>query len=152
MARRRTDEVPQAVIAASPPTGSDPVSVDVPATLGDCADLLYGLRAERLALEAQADAVKAREARVREYLEAELAAQGLTAVVGATARAGLTTTWIGHVQDWDVFADHVFATRDLSLLQRRLNDAALRERWEAGEAVPGVEPFLVTKISLTKAR
>lgn len=151
MTKRRV-EVPQAVVAASPPTGPEPLPADVPASLGACADLLYELRAERLALDKQIEDLRAHETRVREHLEAELAAQGLTAVVGATARAGLTTTQIGHVKDWDAFTNHLIVTQDFSLLQRRLNDAACRERWEAGETVPGVEPFPVTKISLTKAR
>lgn len=150
MTRRRTVGVPQVVVAASPPTELEPD--DVPTSLGACADLLYELRAARLELEHKIEELRAREARVRDYLVGALEAQGLTAVVGGVARAGLTTMHVGRVKDWEAFAAHLFATRDLSLLQRRLNDGALRERWDVGETVPGVEAFLVPKVSLTKAR
>jgi hypothetical protein len=123
-----------------------------PATLGACADELYQLREQRLAAQKIVDALASQEARLREHVIHELEAQGATAVSGQLARAGVTFTQLGRVADWDKFYAHVLATKDFSLMQRRLNDGALRERWEAAETVPGVVPFAVPKISLTKVR
>ncbi len=148
MAKRKV-EVPAVVVAASPPAELPP---QITLSLGACADELYRLRERRLALQHDLDELAAEEARYRTHLTAVLESQGLTAATGQIARAGLTQTQIGHVVDWDAFAAHVIATRDFSLLQRRLNDGALREHWDVGEAIPGVEPFLVTKVSLTKTR
>lgn len=125
---------------------------EFPATLGACADELYDLRARRLAVEAQADELKHAETRLKEHLARALEAQGMTAVSGHAARASLTTQQVGAINDWDALTAHVRATGDFTLFQRRLNDGALRERWAEGEAVPGVNPFPVTKVNLTKAK
>lgn len=123
-----------------------------PATLGACADELYQLRERRLLAQKQVDELAAQEAKLRDYVISELERQGATAVSGQHARAGVTFTQLGKVADWDAFYAHVRATGDFSLMQRRLNDGALRERWDAQETVPGVVPFAVPKISLTKTR
>ena len=36
------------------------------------------------------------------------------------------------------------------LLQRRLSDAAVKEMWQDGQSVPGVEPFNVITVSINK--
>jgi hypothetical protein len=145
---KRRVEIPESVVAASPPTAS-PAPITLP--LGECADALYQLRERRLQLQRELDGLTAEETRYREHLVAALEHQGLTAVAGQTCRAGLTETKIGHVTDWAALEEYIIVTGDFSLLQRRANDAALRERWAEGETVPGVEPFAVTKVSLTKA-
>ena len=45
---------------------------------------------------------------------------------------------------------HIRKTKDFSLLQRRLAAPAIKERWEAGKKVPGVEPFAILKVSVVK--
>jgi hypothetical protein len=123
-----------------------------PPTLGACADELYRLREARLDAQKVVDALAAREAKLRDHVIGELERQGATAVSGKHARAGVTFTQLGKVADWDAFYAHVRATGDFSLMQRRLNDGALRERWDAKETVPGIVPFAVPKISLTKTK
>lgn len=123
-----------------------------PPTLGACADELYQLREQRLAAQKVVDALAAQEAQLRDYVIGELERQGATAVSGQHARAGVTFTQLGKVADWGALYAHLQATGDFSLLQRRLNDGALRERWDAQETVPGVVSFAVPKISLTKTK
>ena len=149
MAEREAGAAPpaavvDAVVAALPD--------EFPATLGACADELYDLRARRLAVEAQADELKHAETRLKEHLARALEAQGMTAVSGHAAHASLTVQQVGAINDWDALTAHVRATGDFTIFQRRLNDGALRERWAEGEAVPGVNPFPVTKVNLTKAK
>ncbi len=128
------------------------VAEAMPETLGACADQLYELRELRLELQRQVDELSATEARLRDHVIRQLGEQGATAVAGHAARAGITTQQVGAIKDWSLLAAHLQATGDFGLLQRRLNDGALRERWEAQETVPGVEPFVVVKLSLTKVR
>ena len=121
-------------------------------TLGACADELYQLRERRLELQKQVDELSAAETSLRNHVIQQLADQGATSISGHAARAGITRQQVGAVKDWDALTGYIRQTGDFSLLQRRLNDGALRERWEAQEAVPGVEPFMVVKLSLTKVR
>lgn len=55
------------------------------------------------------------------------------------------------VVDWDAFGEHIIQNDALYLLQRRPAAAAYRELLEAGETVPGVEPYTQRQINLRKA-
>lgn len=54
------------------------------------------------------------------------------------------------VDDWDLLYAHILETKEWDLLQRRLGTAAVKERWDQAEEVPGVGSFPVEKLSLTK--
>ena len=122
-----------------------------PAKLGACADMLYTLRAERLAIEAQAEAIKSKETALKEHLLAKLgpdmAAEG---VVGELATVRVLSETIPIVNDWDALGAYIIKNKAVEMLQRRLNTKAVSERWEDGKAVPGVEKLLTKKLSITK--
>ena len=119
-------------------------------TLGELADQLYQLRADRLALQHQVDDIKSTETKLTDEVIRLLGDAHATAVAGRVARAGITPSRVGAIKDFAAVKAYVVATGDLELFQRRLNDGYLRDRWDAGEAVPGIEPFTVIKLSLTK--
>jgi hypothetical protein len=62
----------------------------------------------------------------------------------------MTTERVGQIKDFDALRSHIVATGDIALFQRRLSDGYLRELWDAGTVVPGVEPFTIVKLSLTR--
>jgi hypothetical protein len=121
-----------------------------PKQLAQCADLLYTTRQDRLALEKEVEALKARETTLREHLIENLPKSQASGVSGRVANAKIETKEIPQVKDWDLFYKHVKRTGDFELMQRRLSDAAVKERWEAGKKVPGVEVFTATVVSCTK--
>ena len=128
-----------------------PETHQIPKTLGACADELYRLRQERLAKQAEADALKARETAITEHVIQNLPKSEANGVTGKVARVTITKKEVPQVDDWEAFYRYLFKTKDPSLLQKRLGDAAIRERWEAKKAVPGVVPFTVIGLSVTKA-
>jgi len=69
------------------------------------------------------------------------------------ARAGDTTVYVNktmvpQVEDWEALNAHIIAHQDLHLLERRVAVRAWRELFEAGELLPGTEPF--EKVTLGK--
>ena len=122
----------------------------IPAKLGACADLLYRLRAERLKAAALVEDMKAQEKQLADHLSANLKADDAAGIMGQVAQVTLHSLRVGKVVDWKAFYAYVSQTGQFELLQRRLNDPALRERWDQSEAVPGVTPQTVLHVSITK--
>ena len=55
-----------------------------------------------------------------------------------------------HVTDWKKFHDHILATGDFSLLERRPGQKAIAERWDDSKIIPGVEKFPVYSLVVTQ--
>ena len=132
------------------PRQARPVPFKVPKQLATCADLLYTIRQERLALEKQLKELKSRESLLREHLINTLPKSEASGIAGRVARAKIETKEVPQVEDWEVLQKYVKRTGAFELLQRRLSDTAIKERWEAGKEVPGVKHFKAVVVSCTK--
>lgn len=121
-----------------------------PKTLGACADKLFELRNKRLAGQTLVDEVEAEEKALKVHIIDNLPKSEASGVAGKLARVTVVSREIPQVKDWDKFYKYVKKTGYFDLLQRRLTDAAIKERWECGEEVPGVEHFKVTSVSINK--
>lgn len=122
----------------------------LPKSLGACADRLYELRQQRLAVQKEVDKLAAEEAALREHIINTLPKSEASGIAGKLARVTVVTKQVPQVKDWDAFYKFVKKTGSFDLLQRRLTDQAIKERWEAGKEVPGVEHFNAVSISLNK--
>ena len=119
-------------------------------TLGEVADALYDLREERHDLQKEIEKIEVAERELKNRLIAELDKGDLQGVLGKKARAAVHVRPTPTVKDWAAFGAYILKQKDLSLLQRRPSEAAVKERWEAGEVVPGVDRFNVVTVSVTK--
>lgn len=125
-------------------------TTSIPKTLGACIDKLYRMRADRLALQKKVDAAKEQEKVLTEHLIQHLSKEKADGVKGKLAKASINRTVVAHAVDWKKFYAHVLKTKSFELLQKRLNDKACKERWDDNKVVPGIEPFAVIKVSVTK--
>jgi hypothetical protein len=124
--------------------------VRLPAALGECADQLYRLREKRALLEKHVDAIKVEEGVLREHLINTLPLSKAEGIVGKAARAVIIQKVIPQVQDWAKFYKYILKHKAFELLQRRPSDVAIKERWDSTLQVPGVVPFKVKIVSVTK--
>jgi len=124
----------------------------MPKTIGACADLLYKLRDEKAAAKKVVDAIEADEKMVKEYIIQTLPKSNAEGVTGKVANVAVVRKEVPQVKDWDKFYAHVKRTNAWDLMQRRLSDSAVKERWEAGKKIPGVEVFTAVSVSCTKAK
>lgn len=129
---------------------SEPKKYKFPKALGACADKLYQLREARLAKQKEAEAIEAEEKALKEHLINTLPKSEANGVAGKVARVTVVTKPVPQVKDWEKFYAHVKKTGQFELMQRRLSDTAIKERWEAGKSVPGVESFNVVTVSINK--
>jgi len=121
-----------------------------PKTPGACVDLFYDLRSRRIALEKQAGEMKEEQNRLEEHIFQVFKKTDLEGCKGKTAVAAITRTTIPAVKDWDAFYAFMLKTKQLDLLERRPSRTACRERFDAGDVIPGVEPFEKIGLSVTK--
>ena len=121
-----------------------------PKALGACADRLFQVREERLKIQKQVELLASEESAIKEHLINTLPKSDASGVAGKLARVTIVTKQVPQVKDWDAFYKHVKKSGDFDLLQRRLTDSAIKERWEAGKEVPGVEHFNAVSVSINK--
>jgi hypothetical protein len=119
--------------------------------LGACIDALYTARAERLARQKEVEVLAVEESRIKEFLLETLAANKLEGAKGRLATAATRRTVVPVLKEWDLFTEYVRKNRAFDLFERRVSRLAFRERLDAGKTVPGVEPFTVVELSLTKS-
>ncbi len=121
-----------------------------PKTLGACADRVYQLRQQRLTAQKVVEGIQAEETALREHLIATLPKSQASGVAGKLARVTIETKVVPQVADWPKFYAYVKKTGSFDLLQRRLTDGAVKERWEAGQKIPGVQTFNAVTVSINK--
>lgn len=122
----------------------------IPKALGAVADMLYDVRLQRLNHQKVVDELQARETLLRNHLIENLPKSEASGVSGKAARASVVVKVQPRVEDWDKFYAYVKKTNAFELLQKRVSNAAVEERWEHKKEVPGVGKFNVVSVSLNK--
>lgn len=118
--------------------------------LGDIVDMLYKLRMERAALSKLEDAVHKTETQLKEHCIKQFKKPDLQGARGKIAVAELKPKVVPQMKDWRKFCTYVKRENAFDLLQRRLNELAVKERWDNNKAVPGVDRFNTVVLSVNK--
>ena len=121
-----------------------------PKAMGACADLLYQLKAKRLAGQKLVDEVEAEEKALKAYIINNLPKSEASGVAGNVARVTVVTRDEPQIEDADKFHAYITKTKRWDLMQNRLSPAAVKELWEAGKTVDGVKAFQIVTLSLNK--
>jgi hypothetical protein len=153
---------PAAAKKADLPDGKAP-KYKAPKTLGQAADELYEVRAERLSLGKTVAEHQAHETFLKEHIIENLPKSNATGVAGKLCRVAVTTRDVPQVRDWSKLYAHIVATyldhkkrktgqedAAFAYLNRALSASAVEEQWEAKKAVPGVESFKALSVSINK--
>lgn len=128
------------------PAVGDPM----PKSMGLCADLYSEVRELRLAMQKIVEDVKARETEIREHIIANLSKSDDTGAAGKKYRAQIVVKPEPSLKDWDSFTRFVVENDRFDLLHKRIADKPIKDLWEDGVDVPGVERFNAVSVSITK--
>lgn len=123
-----------------------------PNNLGFKTDRLYELRAERIKLERQAKELKSQETLLQNELIGSILEQDLTGARGKVATASINPATVGTVVDWGKVEEYVFEHHAFYLMQRRISNLVYLEALEKQGGIPGIEPTVLNKLSLTRAK
>lgn len=110
-------------------------------TMGTLIDSIWASREEKRRLEVQVKEAETTIAELQTQLMERMEAEGTDKAQGSKASVSISKNVVADVQDWDAFWAYVIKKKYTHLLQRRVSDPAYRELLEAGQNVPGVEPF-----------
>lgn len=124
--------------------------IRVPKTLGGCADRLLSLRGEKAVLARKIDALEDERKAIEAHLIDTLPMSDAEGVTGRQAKVVIQTKSVGAVKDWTKLYAYISRHKAFELLQKRLSDRAVKDRWDDGKSIPGVEPFNIKKVSVTK--
>ena len=75
-----------------------------------------------------------------------------TGVSGKLARVSIVPTTVVHIDDWPTLYRYISENNAFDLLQRRVSDKAVKDRWDHQKVVPGVSPFPVTNLSINQLK
>jgi hypothetical protein len=75
---------------------------------------------------------------------------GLSQAASDKASCSMKMTKHPAIKDWTEFYGYVATTGQFELLHKRLSSTAFRERWEAGEAIPGTEASEVWELTVRR--
>ena len=123
-----------------------------PKTLGGCVDQLYKMREARLVVQKKVDDMKAAESALHDHIINGFKKDEIEGAKGKAASASLSHLTVAQVDDWEKLYQYIAKEGAFDLLQRRVNDSAYRARLEDKLVVPGVQPFVAVKLSLTKVQ
>ncbi len=144
-----------------------PSGAPFPSSLGELADAYYDKKHERLALAKEQEAALKKvaddEAALKNFIIDTVPKSDQGGLMGVRAVAEITKKDVPRVMDWSKYYAFIVAeyTKHVkkkdgqqdgafAFLQRRAGDAAVKESWSAGTAVPGVDKFTVIDVSITK--
>ena len=119
--------------------------------LGGAIDQLYQARERRLDLDRQVKALKSEEQQIKMEILDLLAISGLAKASGHLATAGVKSSVIPIVSDWDKVHEFIRTNNRFDLLQKRVSVIAWRDLYDSGELVPGTESVDDVDLSLTKS-
>jgi hypothetical protein len=121
-----------------------------PKTLGACVDALYKMREKRLLAQRKVDASKEEETALRDHVLQAFGKDDVEGAKGSLAMCSITRNTVADVNDWDALYEYIYKEKAFDMIQRRVNDSSYRDRLEQGVVVPGVQPFVVIGLSITK--
>lgn len=138
----------------------------LPKSLGLCVDIYKKLNVERLELKKGVDAAEEVEKAVKNHIIDNLTKGEDHGAVGREYKAIANNDVQYIVEDWDAFYNHIKKTGEFDLLNRAINQAAIKERVSMQEPPkteaarkkwrpklpPGIGSMNVVKLSVTKVR
>lgn len=112
------------------------------------ADSYWVTYQKRLAADKVAKSLKVEESKLEAQILATLRADEITAIGGKLVVLSIDTEpdMVPTMSDYPVFCQFVLSSKDLSLLERRVSKATVKERWDLGVEVPGITRFPVFKL------
>lgn len=119
-------------------------------TDGARVDLLYKIVNNELKeAKRKADAIDTFCAKLKQFFLQNLDGDQ-TGITGKVGRVEVKTSDVASVEDWDKFYAYIAKKKEFDLLNKAVNQKAVKARWEEEKEVPGIGKFVKKTISLTK--
>lgn len=116
----------------------------------DLIDEYVAVKNEREALSATVKEKTEKLGRLESDIMSLMSHAGITHAASDKASLSMKLSKHPAIKDWKTFYDYVQSTGQFELLHKRLSSTAFRERWEAGEVIPGTEASDVWELTVRR--
>lgn len=117
-------------------------------TLGAATDKMWALREEKRLLAVEEKRINTELTALETTIFGLMDAQDTRKAEGKKAGISIGEAVVGNVEDWDALWPYIVKNKYFHLVQKRVSDPGLRELWEKGKTVPGVQPFTKRTLSV----
>lgn len=121
-----------------------------PKTSGGLVDRAFKLRTERAELQKKVDALKKEETAIKDHLVKTISKSNLQGIKGKIAQLSYKHIERPTIEDIEKVIKWQASAKGTVIMQRRLNEATIREIWADGKQIPGIGVFDDITISLSK--
>lgn len=101
-------------------------------------------------LEKKIAALKEERDHIEKHAATALALIGVKSAQTQYGTLGLNSTKVATIDDWEAFTEFVTENNAFHLLERRPAQAGCRELMQDGENIPGIKPFIKTKLTFRR--
>lgn len=101
-------------------------------------------------LEKRLAALKEERDHIEKHAATALALIGVKSAQTQYGTLGLSSTKVATIEDWESFTEFVTENNAFHLLERRPAQAGCRELMQDGETIPGIKPFIKTKLTFRR--
>lgn len=133
------------------PSDHKDAPLTISSNLPDLVDNYIAIRAQRLVVAKQVEEMEEAEKDLYKTIIAKLREGGMTAIGGKLGLVKMAETVEPIAMDWRQTWDYIREHDAFELLHKRLTVTAVKERWDAGEEVPGVGRVPKFSLSVSKA-
>ena len=123
-----------------------------PKEVSALADKWWLQQAKRLAAKHKMEELEKIEVALKTGLLAALEKEGISSIGGKKVHVTLKRRVKPAVGNWQELYDYIQKTGEFDLLQKRLTESAVSDRWEDEVEIPGVYPLEVAEISYSKVK
>jgi len=124
----------------------------LPKTAGTCVDKLYQLREEKKQAQKAVTAIDDDFKTLLEHTKKLLKKAKAEGTVGKVARMQINKSEVPILKDMDRLKAFAKRTKSPDLISESMSTAAIKQRWDDGKEVPGVEHMVIEKVSITKKK
>lgn len=118
--------------------------------ISELIDMFVAAKAEKEALAESTKKVNERMATIEADIMELMAATGITHAASDKASCVMREKRHPAIEDWNAFYEYVAETGQFELLHKRLSSPVFRERWDAGENIPGTKSTSVWELSVSR--
>lgn len=118
--------------------------------LDDLIDKMFLLREQIRGLDAQKKEVSTELTELQLEFQARCSEAGTDYARGKLASASITEQVVPNIDDWGKVSEWILENDALYLVHRRISAGPWKELMDAGEEVPGIEPFTKKTVSLRR--
>ena len=118
--------------------------------ISDLIDMFVETKALKESLNEDIKKCNEKLAQIEADIMEQMANAGISQAASDKASCTMRETIHPAIEDWDAFYGYVASTNQFELLHKRLSSTVFRERWEAGETIPGTKAASVWELSVRR--